>query len=136
MLHTMTYCSESTLKPKHLAQALEEIAHFANAANEQQEITGVLFYYQGIFLQTIEGKQSDLENLMVHLTKDTRHRNINILTNKPLTKRHFPQWHMAVFDISKEQFINDTHRAALKHIFNGDIPIHDPVLMRFYSVAL
>lgn len=135
MLHTITYCSESTIESASLAATLKQLETTAQAANQTRNISGVLFYHNGIFLQTIEGPEDALIGLMQQITADSRHRNIIILSNKSLTQRNFPQWHMTAFDISEPQRINKTQRKTLKLIFEDDFPIHDPLLMRFYSVV-
>ena len=62
--------------------------------NPAREITGFLIYAHGCFLQLIEGPAASLDELLHVLAKDTRHRDIRVLSRRPIAMRQFPRWRM------------------------------------------
>lgn len=75
-----------------------EILKYARAANSLMEITGVLIFKEGSFLQILEGKESKVLNLMKRIYEDPRHTQCKILAQSKSAKRFFPEFSMAYFD--------------------------------------
>lgn len=68
--------------------------------NKQLNITGMLIYKAGIFLQILEGKRTDVETLMGRIVFDkSNHENIKVLLKQNLEERVFPNWSMAYKEI-------------------------------------
>lgn len=62
--------------------------------NLKYNITGLLLYSEGNFMQIIEGEKDDIQNLYGNIKKDLRHKNIITVINEPITKRTFSDWKM------------------------------------------
>lgn len=77
-----------------------EIARISRIKNELRGITGVLMFYDGLFLQVLEGTDADIEQLLARLRMDGRHRDVRILLDELISERHFPDWAMALMDLA------------------------------------
>ncbi len=91
-LHCLVYISVANqeMSDKHLQALLKK----ARAKNEKLAITGMLLYRDGFFIQALEGKLEDIENLFATIEKDERHRDVRLVYKRPIQKRHFPDWTM------------------------------------------
>jgi len=129
-------------------QALLSDARLRNA-DPKSDITGVLLYFDEIFLQVIEGSPKNVHSLFASIKRDTRHHSIIVLEERPLVKRQFKSWRMGWKGSSKHYFLTltssigfftdefwdeqDTSRAsaahsALSQLF--DIPASDGCLLQ------
>lgn len=84
------------LSPQELAGILE----VARENNQRADITGMLLYRRGHFLQVLEGPEEGLGVLLERLKKDPRHRQVKIVLDAPITCRAFGAWSMAFGDAS------------------------------------
>jgi hypothetical protein len=91
-LHCLVYISiaNQEMSDKHLQTLLKK----AREKNEKSAITGMLLYRDGFFIQALEGKLEDIEDLFAIITKDERHRDVTLVYKSPLQQRHFPDWTM------------------------------------------
>jgi hypothetical protein len=71
--------------------------------NQQQEVTGLLLYNEGTFIQVIEGTRDVIQDLFQIIKKDPRHSNIVKLLDESIESRAFPDWSMGYRKISNEQ---------------------------------
>lgn len=61
-------------------------------------VTGVIFFDQGYFGQILEGTRGAVEETWSRIQKDSRHYDIELLGNREIDERRFPQWSMKLFD--------------------------------------
>jgi Sensors of blue-light using FAD len=73
---------------------LTRILQHSRTYNATVNITGVLLYVRGSFIQVLEGKRATVEALYERIKKDTRHTNVTMLLNRPIVQRLFPNWAM------------------------------------------
>ncbi len=64
--------------------------------NELHELTGLLVYNDGMFIQMLEGGRTSVELIYEKIKKDVRHFDVRTLSDGNSTKRHFPNWRMAL----------------------------------------
>lgn len=97
-IRQIVYASAATrpLTPQDLADILQ----VARSCNDQAEITGMLLYRRGQFLQVLEGSEEHLRPLLAKLKKDPRHRQVEVLLDGMITARAFGAWSMAFQDVS------------------------------------
>lgn len=106
----LIYLSTSSIYFK--PDSLEEMLIDFRACNAKEQITGLLLYNFGQFLQFIEGSDKAVNKLIRKIEKDNRHHSLVILETGPLTERIFPDWSMSYKDISQieinsfESFVN------------------------------
>ena len=88
------------------SQAAEDIGYTdilsilrqARASNSLLEITGVLIYRDGSFLQLLEGDEKQIRQLIARIFKDSRHHTYKTIIESQAVERIFPEFSMAYFD--------------------------------------
>jgi len=65
------------------------------ANNTRNEITGMLIYFDGTFVQFLEGPKNKIDSLFETISKDKRHQDIILLIDGTSGKREFEDWSMA-----------------------------------------
>ena len=134
-MHQLVYTS--TAQKGLTNDELMTILQTSRENNSQRDITGLLLYKQGRFLQVLEGAQEDLHSLYETIQADERHYNVKLLFEQDTAGREFGEWAMGfsdsldtlnaegVSDFFQEDFtieslLNDTSRVkAFLHIFRG-----------------
>lgn len=86
------YLSHITSTGLANASTLNDIAEVAIKHNKADNITGILCYGNGYFLQCVEGSEQALTNLKNRLLVDDRHKNLKILDFSAIAKRRFAGW--------------------------------------------
>lgn len=71
------------------AEELDRIYLRANSANAGAGVTGLLLFYEGVFLQALEGPQAGVASLMERIRRDRRHSGLTILESGSVTERSF-----------------------------------------------
>ena len=71
--------------------SLLETSHENNA---ERNITGMLVYGNGDFLQVIEGEEDQINTLFNIIKQDHRHKNITLIAKTHITQRTFTDWKM------------------------------------------
>jgi hypothetical protein len=72
----------------------------ARARNLAKDITGMLLYDFGRFLQVLEGPDENVERVFASVQRDPRHTDIVTLSKVPIEFREFQYWSMAFLDLS------------------------------------
>jgi hypothetical protein len=91
-MHRIIYLSAST---KELS--IEEINALllqSRKFNTENNITGVLLYIDGDFLQVIEGSEEVTKRLFEKIKEDKRHKGIITVYNDRFLEKQFPDWSM------------------------------------------
>ena len=81
---------------------IQEMLVKARKFNKANGITGCLLYYDGSFLQYLEGNQISVLNLFDKIQADKRHSAVNLLCHSHISERKFESWHMAFEDLMGE----------------------------------
>jgi len=77
-----------------LFEDMKSLLKTAKILNERHEISGVLCYHQGAFLQAIEGRRSDVNQLYSNIISDPRHLRCELLQYQEIGARDFSKWSM------------------------------------------
>ncbi len=88
----------------YASQALNTLEESARLALEKKsqlytdlkEITGVLVYRQGFFMQYLEGHETSVLDLFRKLRGNEHHYNVRVLSRGLIDKRLFPNWTMRI----------------------------------------
>ena len=91
-LHQITYTSESQMPLDSLEEDLQTLQKRASANNKTQEISGVLIYRDGFFLQRIEGEKLALEALFKSIQRDSRHQSVEVISQGEIEERLYKDW--------------------------------------------
>lgn len=78
-----------------------DILRISRINNSVRGFTGVLLYYDGTFLQVLEGENEAVAGLLDVLRHDRRHKDVRVILDEPTTARHFPDWTMAFVDLAE-----------------------------------
>jgi hypothetical protein len=70
------------------------------ANNRRLDITGMLLYKDGNFMQVLEGEEASVKHLKGRIQQDARHRSIFTVVEGPQPERHFPEWSMGFRDLT------------------------------------
>lgn len=88
----LVYLSHITSTGLSNSSTLNDIAEVAIKQNKIDNITGILCYGNGYFLQCVEGTEQALTNLKNRLLLDDRHKDLKILNFSALAERRFAAW--------------------------------------------
>jgi len=69
--------------------------------NKKNDISGMLLYDNGSFIQILEGEDSLIDTIFNNIQNDERHNNIMVMQNRDIDSREFAEWSMGFENISK-----------------------------------
>jgi hypothetical protein len=114
-------------------ESLQELLDQAREYNDRHDLTGVLLYSEGQFVQVLEGEKSKVIALYRRILHDARHLQLLVLSEGPGPKRHFADWRMA-FDIVSPTEL-DAALAAVILQRPPVLPIEDPHLRALLEIV-
>ncbi|MBS7564557.1 BLUF domain-containing protein [Mucilaginibacter sp. Bleaf8] len=82
--------------------------------NIRHNLTGMLLYGEGTFIQLLEGDPETLKQTYQTIEADSRHHNIIKMAQGEITERYFPEWAMGF------KSANATELAEFKGYINPD----------------
>ncbi|MBF0270430.1 MAG: EAL domain-containing protein [Alphaproteobacteria bacterium] len=75
---------------------LDALVSEARAFNQLNGITGHLIYFDGVFVQYLEGGEADIRRLYAMIRDDPRHKDVTLVSEGKLARRIFAGWTMGV----------------------------------------
>ena len=93
---------------------LERMLQTIRTKKAQIGVTGILLYADGNIIQVLEGEKALIQDLMLKITTDPRHKGVIVLLNEDIEERHFPDWSMGYRKLSGSEaegfsgFLNTT----------------------------
>lgn len=66
----------------------------ARIRNAAVQVTGMLLYKDGNFIQAIEGEEDAVRQLYARISTDTRHRGAEVVIDEEISQRTFAGWSM------------------------------------------
>ncbi|UOQ69537.1 BLUF domain-containing protein [Hymenobacter volaticus] len=128
-VHQVLYRSQATtpLRDDQLTDLLEQAAAF----NKKHDLTGLLCYGDGRFIQLLEGSQQAVHTLYAKIRRDARHQHVVTLQDASAPLRFFSDWRLAfVRSDPLEMYWLITHlEARHQHLVLPQIPITHPHLL-------
>ncbi len=76
---------------------LEELLQLARKNNESMNVTGMLLFHEGSFIQALEGEQKAVEALYDKIGKDPRHTETRVIFRGDIPDRDFLGWSMGFY---------------------------------------
>ncbi|GAA2082048.1 BLUF domain-containing protein [Microbacterium hatanonis] len=89
--------------------------------NARHDLTGMLLYRGGRFVQVLEGPESTVRELVATIGADPRHTNMRVLFEEHLEERQFAEWTMGYEPISEPR---EEKPAAFRDTFD-DLEVGD-----------
>jgi hypothetical protein len=82
---------------------LDSLLQKSREYNLKNNITGILLYMDGDFIQVLEGEKETLITLYDKILKDSRHKGIITVFNDFIKEKQFPDWTMGFSSIRYEE---------------------------------
>jgi hypothetical protein len=73
---------------------LMEVLRVSRANNERDDVTGLLLYQGGNFIQLLEGESTAIDTIYARIEKDPRHHSCLRMLDGEAEERLFPDWSM------------------------------------------
>lgn len=136
-MYFIIYTSEANGNPAE--KDFRHLLKQCHANNQKLNITGLLLYLNGQFMQIIEGEKENIQALYRVICQDSRHQKVVLLEEGEQKGRNFPDWAMGFKAVSGDQnlampaFINLNENELF---FNLESPTTHPALphlKKFYS---
>lgn len=98
---SITYLSAAfaALTPRELAHIVEQ----SRCRNAAKDITGVLVYSAGTFVQTLEGPTAAVTELYDDIVGDVRHTEVIEVWRETIMRRTFSTWSMAFKELTEAE---------------------------------
>lgn len=98
---------------KDMSEAeLTEILQKARENNQKLDVTGMLLYRKGFFIQALEGEETTVMPLYDKIKQDKRHRSVLQILKSTVKNRNFEDWSMGF------QYIENKDLASLEGFSN------------------
>lgn len=91
-LFSLTYSSTAAVPFDD--DALAQLLEASRVSNVATDLSGLLLYRKGRFLQVLEGPEPAVRDAIDRIGNDPRHRDVRILVAEPIEKRRFADWTM------------------------------------------
>jgi len=85
-------------------EQLKDLLIEARDKNDKNGVTGMLYYFNGQFVQLIEGAESTVRQLAKAIAIDPRHKLFVIIKEGMAEKRFFSEWSMGLRSIDPGNF--------------------------------
>ncbi|MEL7445991.1 MAG: BLUF domain-containing protein [Pseudomonadota bacterium] len=116
---SITYQSRATARPT--AADLRELSWQARERNRSLGVTGMLLYDRGRFFQTLEGPPASLKPIWASIRRDSRHSDIEILSEHIIPARLFGAWNLLSYH-GDEDTDSTLDRAKAGHHLTPKVP--------------
>ncbi|WP_238368018.1 BLUF domain-containing protein [Mesobacterium pallidum] len=94
-------------------EEVQVLAANARARNAANDLTGLLIYHDGSFLQVLEGPSEAVQASYARISHNWRHKNPTVLLREEVADRVFPEFSMACADPGK---FDDDMQGMLQHL--------------------
>ena len=99
MIFQLVY--ESTATEPFYSAELRALLTKSRTNNARDDITGMLLYHEGRFLQLLEGRQESVLACFEVIAADPRHKWVSLVMSGPNAGRDFPDWTMGFRDLDR-----------------------------------
>ena len=128
---------KSVASPVFEQSQIKEMLENARDFNQRNNITGCLLFFNGEFIQYLEGNQIVILSLYDRIMEDIRHRDVELLSHGEIEAREFETWDMAYENLHGEnnylQFIRLLVSSYLDGPTNAVEP--NPTSTKFWSTV-
>lgn len=103
----LIYTSKISLRASLRSMTFHDLCHESADNNAKVDITGILCFKQGNFLQYLEGSESTVNQLYETIKTDHRHKSIRLIATGQSPHRLFSHWNMHCINLDKLADIDD-----------------------------
>jgi hypothetical protein len=116
-------------------EELLDILKVSRENNSSRDVTGLLLYKGGNFMQVLEGPDAVVEALYEKIKTDPRHQDVSVISREQISTRQFPAWEMAFQNLDNPEIKNEPGYSQFLHDeFNADVYRENP--LRAYIMLL
>ena len=116
-------------------EELLDILKVSRENNSTKDVTGLLLYKGGNFMQVLEGPDEAVEALYKKIELDPRHKDLIVLSREQISSRQFPAWQMAFQNLDNPAIKNEAGFSQfLQDEFVADVYRENP--LRAYIMLL
>ena len=109
-------------------EELLDILKISRENNSSKDVTGLLLYKGGNFMQVLEGPDEAVEALYEKIKADPRHKDVNVLSREQISARQFPAWEMAFQNLDNPEVKNEPgYSQFLQDEFIADVYRENPL---------
>jgi hypothetical protein len=90
---------------------IPEILKSCEKNNSKRDISGMLIYANGRFLQALEGSEENVLETFDRISNDRRHYNLALIYKNAISNRDFSQWNMGFKELSETELNSLPHAA-------------------------
>jgi hypothetical protein len=98
---SLTYLSTATAP--YGDSELRDLLRASREKNHAADLTGMLLYVGGHFIQTLEGAGDVVDATFARIEKDPKHRDVFIALREEVEGRTFPDWSMGFESLTSEE---------------------------------
>lgn len=100
MVYQLVYVSRAV--SKFNTRSLEQLMYISRRNNLEFNITGLLVYCNGHFMQLLEGDKSFVTRVYDIIKADVRHESVEIITERMSRERLAERWSMGLYTPNKK----------------------------------
>lgn len=131
-VHQLVYISKESIASK--PDELLKILTAARASNAMQNITGILLYDAGRYIQILEGNKVAITGLYSNISQDDRHSNVKLLYLEEAPARLFPNWTMNMFNLNEDKQKDLTEvKKILRQVERKESVSADPIVLQLFT---
>lgn len=104
-IYTLAYASSSTYLMSN--DDLEVLLSQSRKKNVESDITGILLYQDGNFLQLLEGPEKAVNDTYARIDRDRRHKGLIPLLRRSFPNRSFAGWSMGYIRNTEKKLAPD-----------------------------
>ena len=113
----LIYASAATVEFSN--EDLRQLLKIARQNNHSLDISGMLVFHEGSFLQILEGDDTSVLGLFDKIEQDERHDNVKMLLRSEIEKRSFGDWKMGFCNASGNSALPD--QGFIDFFRSGDV---------------
>ncbi len=117
---SLSYQSTATRRPT--IADLSELTERARRRNHSLGVTGLLLYDRGQFFQTVEGPPESIKTIWESISRDSRHTDIDILSEHIIPTRLFGNWDLLSRHGDAETSAN-IQQSKAAHQLTSQVPV-------------
>ncbi|WP_313111477.1 BLUF domain-containing protein [Aequorivita sediminis] len=120
MKHTICYLSKDhqPMKNSELEDLFSQVLEFNNSSN----ISGILLHNNNFFLQVLEGKKENIQELYATIRKDNRHKDILIVLDQKIENRIFNNYDARFSILKNKDDIEKLNTYLSRYSSNNNYP--------------
>lgn len=113
---SLVYISDAT--QDFTESELQDLLAVCRTKNQANDITGMMIYAGGKFLQILEGDPVVVHELVEKLEMDPRHTHLIVMASDLVDRRHFNEWSMGFKATSAERVAREL--PGFVRVYDGD----------------